>query len=46
MQERDMSKRLQALQELQRKASDPVLHKAHLLNTSMITGLRAAALVP
>lgn len=45
MQERDMSKRLQALQELQRKASDPVLHKAHLLNTSMITGLRAAALV-
>lgn len=45
MQERDMDKRRQALQELQHKASDPALHKAHLLNTSMITGLRAAALV-
>jgi 3-(3-hydroxy-phenyl)propionate hydroxylase len=43
MQERDMSKRQTALEELQRKASDPVLHKAHLLNTSMITGLRESA---
>jgi 3-(3-hydroxy-phenyl)propionate hydroxylase len=45
MQERDMGKRLLALRELQRKADDPALHKAHLLNTSMITGLRASALV-
>jgi 3-(3-hydroxy-phenyl)propionate hydroxylase len=43
MQERDMSKRQAAMEELQRKASDPVLHKAHLLNTSMITGLRESA---
>lgn len=43
MQERDMSKRLAAMEELQRKASDPVMHKAHLLNTSMITGLRESA---
>jgi 3-(3-hydroxy-phenyl)propionate hydroxylase len=43
MQERDMSKRQVAMEELQRKASDPVLHKAHLLNTSMITGLRESA---
>ena len=45
MQERDMSKRRSALQALQEKANDPVLHKAHLLNTSMITGLRESALV-
>ncbi len=45
MQERDMDKRRSALVALQRKADDAVLHKAHLLNTSMITGLRAAALV-
>jgi 3-(3-hydroxy-phenyl)propionate hydroxylase len=43
MQERDMSKRQAAMEELQRKAHDPVLHKAHLLNTSMITGLRESA---
>jgi 3-(3-hydroxy-phenyl)propionate hydroxylase len=43
MQERDMTKRQAAMEELQRKASDPVLHKAHLLNTSMITGLRESA---
>jgi len=45
MQERDMSKRQTAMEELQRKANDPVLHKAHLLNTSMITGLRESAAV-
>ena len=45
MQERDMAKRRAALQELQRKADDPVLHKAHLLNTSMITGLRESAAI-
>ena len=38
-----MSKRLAAMEELQRKASDPVMHKTHLLNTSMITGLRESA---
>jgi 3-(3-hydroxy-phenyl)propionate hydroxylase len=43
MQERDMSKRQAAMEELQRKVNDPVLHKAHLLNTSMITGLRESA---
>ena len=45
MQERDMVKRRAALVELQRKADDPVLHKAHLLNTSMITGLRESAAI-
>ncbi len=45
MQERDMGKRRAALQDLQRKADDPALHKAHLLNTSMITGLRESAAI-
>jgi 3-(3-hydroxy-phenyl)propionate hydroxylase len=45
MQERDMDKRRAALVELQRKADDPALHKAHLLNTSMITGLRESAAI-
>ena len=45
MQERDMGKRRAALVELQRKADDPALHKAHLLNTSMITGLRESAAI-
>jgi 3-(3-hydroxy-phenyl)propionate hydroxylase len=43
MQERDMSKRQAEMAQLQRKANDPALHKAHLLNTSMITGLRESA---
>ena len=45
MQERDMAKRREALSLLQSKANDPALHKAHLLNTSMITGLREAAAI-
>ena len=45
MQERDMGKRRAALQDLQRKADDPALHMAHLLNTSMITGLRESAAI-
>lgn len=43
MQERDETKRREALQELQRKASDPVLARQHLLETSMILSLREAA---
>jgi 2-polyprenyl-6-methoxyphenol hydroxylase-like FAD-dependent oxidoreductase len=45
MQERDMAKRRAALEALQRKADDPAEHKAHLLNTSMITGLRESAAI-
>jgi hypothetical protein len=45
MQERDLSKRRAALVDLQRKADDTALHKAHLLNTSMITGLRESAAI-
>jgi 3-(3-hydroxy-phenyl)propionate hydroxylase len=45
MQERDMAKRRAALEALQRKADDPAEHKAHLLNTSMITGLRESVAI-
>ena len=40
MQERGDEKRRAALTELQRKAGDPALALAHLLETSMISGLR------
>jgi 3-(3-hydroxy-phenyl)propionate hydroxylase len=42
MQERGSQERAQALQALQRKAADPQLALAHLLETSMIAGLREA----
>ncbi|HET9428910.1 MAG TPA: NAD(P)/FAD-dependent oxidoreductase [Allosphingosinicella sp.] len=43
MQERDPLKRREMLAELQRIAADRDLARTHLLRTSMITGLRAAA---
>ena len=45
MQERGADARRQALGELQRKAGDPQLALAHLLDTSMIAGLREAAAI-
>jgi 3-(3-hydroxy-phenyl)propionate hydroxylase len=43
MQERDDMRRREMLADLQRIAADPVLARAHLLRTSMISGLRRAA---
>jgi 3-(3-hydroxy-phenyl)propionate hydroxylase len=45
MQERGTEQRRAALTELQRKAGDPQLALAHLLETSMISGLREAAAI-
>lgn len=45
MQERQDDRRRAALLELQRKATDPALARAHLLDTSMITSLREAAAI-
>ncbi|MFT8244870.1 FAD-dependent oxidoreductase [Roseomonas sp. BN140053] len=45
MRERDPARRRAMLAELQRTAGDPELARAHLLRSSMITGLRAAAAV-
>ena len=42
MQQRDPLQRLQSLRELQAVAADPARAKAHMLATSMITGLRRA----
>jgi len=46
MRETDPARRAEMLAELQRIAADPVRAREHLLRSSMITGLRAAALVP
>lgn len=46
MQERDPSRRRAALAELQAIAHDPERALKHLLNTSMITGLKQAETVP
>jgi 2-polyprenyl-6-methoxyphenol hydroxylase-like FAD-dependent oxidoreductase len=43
MQERDPDRRLQSLRELQAIAAHPARARAHLLRSSMITGLRRAA---
>lgn len=43
MQERDDARRREMLAELQALAADPVRAREHLLRTSMIAGLRAAA---
>ncbi|MCA3255792.1 MAG: FAD-dependent monooxygenase, partial [Alphaproteobacteria bacterium] len=45
MQERDPEKRRAALAELQAVAADPVRAREHLLRTSMIAGLRKAAMI-
>jgi 3-(3-hydroxy-phenyl)propionate hydroxylase len=45
MQERSADKRRAVLTELQRKAADPGRAVAHLLQTSMISGLREAAAI-
>lgn len=45
MQERDPERRRAALTDLQRKAADPKLAEAYLLETSMFAGLREAAAV-
>lgn len=42
MLERDEQKRRESLQQLMRRAADPVLAREYLLETSMITGLREA----
>jgi 2-polyprenyl-6-methoxyphenol hydroxylase-like FAD-dependent oxidoreductase len=44
MQERDPTRRQQMLADLQRTASDPALARAYLLRSSMIEGLRRAAM--
>ncbi|MEO8751126.1 MAG: FAD-dependent monooxygenase [Casimicrobiaceae bacterium] len=44
MQERDIAKRRASLEELQRTAANPVRAREHLLRSSMIDGLRRAAL--
>ena len=43
MQERDEARRLEMLRALQRTAADPAAAREHLLNSSMIAGLRRAA---
>jgi 3-(3-hydroxy-phenyl)propionate hydroxylase len=45
MQERDPTRRRAMLKELQATASDPKKCRAHLLRSSMIAGLRAAAAI-
>jgi len=45
MRERDPDKRLAMLRDLQTIAADPERSRAYLLRTSMIEGLRRAALV-
>jgi 2-polyprenyl-6-methoxyphenol hydroxylase-like FAD-dependent oxidoreductase len=45
MRERDPTRRLELLSELQTIAADPVRRKAHLMRTSMIDGLRRASAV-
>jgi 3-(3-hydroxy-phenyl)propionate hydroxylase len=46
MQERDPVKRRETLRSLQATAADPVRAREYLLRTSMITGLREAAILP
>jgi 2-polyprenyl-6-methoxyphenol hydroxylase-like FAD-dependent oxidoreductase len=45
MREQDGDRRRSMLEELRRTAEDPVQARAHLLRSSMITGLRAAAAI-
>jgi 3-(3-hydroxy-phenyl)propionate hydroxylase len=45
MRERDNARRTEMLEALRRTAEDPVTAREHLLRSSMITGLRAAAQV-
>lgn len=45
MQEREVARRREMLNQLQRIPEDPVLARLHLLKSSMIAGLRRAAAI-